>query len=90
MIKLCGSLGLKNADSAPLLTTIGLASSSPMLLNLNIWWLRGFNLDMLWPLLLIAAGAALIWRRMSENQAASSGATPTETTTTNTHTADRS
>jgi phage shock protein C len=58
--------------------------------NLNIWWLRWFNLDMLWPLLLIAAGAALIWRRMSENQAASNGATPTETTTTNTHTADRS
>lgn len=41
--------------------------------NLNIWWLRWFNLDMLWPILLIAAGAALIWRRMSETQAASSG-----------------
>ena len=36
--------------------------------NLNIWWLRWFNLDMLWPILLIAAGGALIWRRMSQTQ----------------------
>lgn len=32
--------------------------------NLNIFWLRWLDFDILWPLLLIAAGAALIWRRV--------------------------
>ena len=32
--------------------------------NLEIAWLRWLDAGMIWPLLLIAAGAALIWRRM--------------------------
>ena len=32
--------------------------------NFQIVWMRWLNADVLWPLLLIAAGAALIWRRM--------------------------
>jgi phage shock protein C len=32
--------------------------------NYQIIWLRWLEADMLWPLLLIAAGAALIWRHM--------------------------
>jgi phage shock protein C len=32
--------------------------------NLDIVWLRWLDAGMLWPLLLIVAGAALIWRRM--------------------------
>jgi phage shock protein C len=44
--------------------------------SLNLWWLNWFNLDMLWPFLLIAAGAALIWRRTSEGRM-----TPTEANT---------
>ncbi len=35
-----------------------------LLQNLNFLWLRWLNLDLLWPLLLIAAGLALIWRRV--------------------------
>ena len=31
--------------------------------NLNLPWLRWMNFDMLWPLLLILGGVALIWRR---------------------------
>jgi uncharacterized integral membrane protein len=31
--------------------------------SFQIVWLRWLNADVLWPLLLIAAGAALIWRR---------------------------
>jgi phage shock protein C len=31
--------------------------------NLEIVWLRWLEADILWPLLLIVAGAALIWRR---------------------------
>jgi phage shock protein C len=31
--------------------------------NFQIVWLRWLNADVLWPLLLIVAGAALIWRR---------------------------
>lgn len=30
--------------------------------NLNLVWLRWLNFDFLWPLLLVAAGAVLIWR----------------------------
>jgi phage shock protein C len=32
--------------------------------NLHVVWLRWLDFDVLWPLLLIAGGAALIWRRM--------------------------
>jgi phage shock protein PspC (stress-responsive transcriptional regulator)/uncharacterized integral membrane protein len=32
--------------------------------NFQVVWLRWLDADVLWPLLLIAAGAALIWRRM--------------------------
>jgi phage shock protein PspC (stress-responsive transcriptional regulator) len=32
--------------------------------NLQIPWLRWLRFDVLWPLLLIAAGAVLIWRRV--------------------------
>lgn len=34
--------------------------------NLNIWWLKWISFDMLWPLLLIVAGALLIWRRRED------------------------
>lgn len=32
--------------------------------NLQLPWLRWLRFDVLWPLLLIAGGAVLIWRRM--------------------------
>lgn len=32
--------------------------------NLNLPWLRWVRFDMFWPVLLIIAGAALIWRRL--------------------------
>lgn len=32
--------------------------------NLQLPWLRWLRFDLLWPLLLIAAGAVLIWRRV--------------------------
>lgn len=35
-----------------------------LLQNLDLAWLRWFDWNRLWPLLLIAAGAALLWRRM--------------------------
>ncbi len=35
-----------------------------LLQNLNLVWLRWLRFDMLWPLLLIAGGLALIWRRL--------------------------
>lgn len=35
-----------------------------LLRNLDFVWLRWFDWDQLWPLLLIVAGAALLWRRM--------------------------
>jgi phage shock protein C len=34
--------------------------------NLGLFWLRWINFDLLWPLLLVAAGFALIWRRVRE------------------------
>jgi phage shock protein C len=34
--------------------------------NLGFFWLRWINFDLLWPLLLVAAGFALIWRRVRE------------------------
>lgn len=34
--------------------------------NLGFFWLRWLNFDLLWPLLLVAAGFALIWRRVRE------------------------
>lgn len=37
-----------------------------MLNNLGFSWLRWLNFDVLWPLLLVVAGAALIWRRVRE------------------------
>jgi len=35
-----------------------------LLRNLDFVWLRWFDWDQLWPLVLIAAGTALLWRRM--------------------------
>lgn len=32
--------------------------------SLNIVWLRWLDFDTIWPILLIGAGAALIWRRL--------------------------
>lgn len=32
--------------------------------NLNLPWLRWFDFDVLWPLLLVAGGIALIWQRV--------------------------
>ena len=43
------------------LILLGLVS---LLRNRDFVWLRWFDWDKLWPLLLIAAGAALLWRRM--------------------------
>ena len=34
--------------------------------NLGFFWLGWLNFDVLWPLLLVAAGFALIWRRVKE------------------------
>lgn len=34
--------------------------------NLDLPWLHWLNFDMLWPVLLIAGGALLIWRRLRE------------------------
>lgn len=38
-----------------------------LLRNLDFAWIRWFDWDQLWPLLLIVAGAALLWRRMRGN-----------------------
>ncbi|MCC7355438.1 MAG: PspC domain-containing protein [Anaerolineae bacterium] len=32
--------------------------------NLNLPWMRWFDFDVLWPLLLIVGGVALLWRRV--------------------------
>jgi len=35
-----------------------------LLQNLGIFWLRWLGFDVLWPLVLIAIGVALLWRRL--------------------------
>lgn len=62
-----GNLGTSNQGAAVLIGAILIALGLIFLLqNLNIVWLQWLSFGILWPLLLIAAGLALIWRRARE------------------------
>lgn len=37
-----------------------------LLRNLEVYWLRWLDFDVIWPALLIAAGLALLWRRTTK------------------------
>jgi len=57
---------MRNNPQASLIVGVALVLLGLVFLgqNFQIVWLRWLSADVLWPLLLIAAGGALIWRRM--------------------------
>jgi phage shock protein C len=59
--------GARNTQSATIIgAALILVGVMVLFNNLGIFWLRWLNFDLLWPLLLVAAGLALIWRRVRE------------------------